>query len=152
VLAAGVAAALLGAAPAPASEGPVAPPPLPTGTTPVVIPPLPTHVTGQLRSRPRILRARLVPRRLPHGRRATLRLTVSSAGRLRVVMRRMSRPGRGRFATVHRTVVGGKLAIRLPRRHHGKRLAAGRHRISIRATDAQGLRSRTVRRTLVVLR
>jgi hypothetical protein len=143
----------VGAAPALASEGPVGPAPLPTGTAPVVIPPLPTHTApGQLGSRPRLSHVRVVPRRLRHGRRAKLRLTLSGPGQLSVTIRRMSRPGRGRFATGRRTVVGGKVSLRLPRRAHGKRLAAGRYRISIRVTDAQGLRSRTVRRTLVVLR
>jgi hypothetical protein len=149
-LVAGTLAALAGAAPALSSEGPPAAPPLPTGATPVVIPPLPAPAAHRHR-RPAIRHARLVPRRVRHGRRATLRLTLSAPGRVRVTLRRMSRPHRGRVAAKTVTAFDRRLSIRLPRRAHGRTLAPGRYRISVVTTDAVGSRSRTVRRTLVVL-
>jgi hypothetical protein len=99
-----------------------------------------------------IRRARLTPRRVHTGRRATLRVSLSAPGRLRITITRMSRPGRGRVAKVASKASGTAFALRLPRRAHGRRLAAGRYRVSIVAVDAQGSRSRTLRRTLVVLR
>jgi hypothetical protein len=151
-LGAAVVAALVGAAPALSSEGPpTGVPPLPTGATPVVIPPLPIQGTpGHLTARPSIRRARLVPRRVRTGKRSTLRLSLSAPGTVRVVMRRMSKPHRGRVATLHKTASGTKLTIRLPKRAHGRKLARGRYRISIMMADAQGGRSRTVRRMLVI--
>jgi hypothetical protein len=146
-------ATLLGAAPALSSEGPTGPPPLPTGVTPVVIPPLPIQaIPGHVHRRPKVRSARLVPRRVRARRRATLRLSLSAPGRVRVVMRRMSKPHRGRFTSLSATASGQSLAIRLPRRAHGRTLAPGRYRVSIVVADAQGSKSRTVRRTLVVLR
>ena len=38
----------------------------------------------------------------------------------------------------------------LPRKAHGKSLALGRYRVTIVMTDAQGGRSRTVRRSFTV--
>ena len=151
-LGAAVVAALLGAAPALSSEGPPAGvPPLPTGATPIVIPPLPIQGTpGHLKKRPSIRRARLVPRRVRAGRRSTLRLALSAPGTVRVVMRRMSRPHIGRVAMLHKTASGTSLAIRLPKRAHGRKLAPGRYRISVLMADGQGGRSRTVRRMLVI--
>jgi hypothetical protein len=93
----------------------------------------------------------LVPRRLRHGRRARLRLTLSASGRVVVTIRRMTRPGRGRVARLNVVVPGRKVTLRLPRRAHGKALAAGRSRVSVAVTSTAGTRSRTVRRTLVVL-
>jgi hypothetical protein len=150
-LGAAVVAALLGAAPALSSEGPpTGVPPLPTGATPIVIPPLPIQGTGHLTARPSIRRARLVPRRVRAGRRSTLRLSLSAPGIVRVVMRRMSRPHIGRVALLHKTASATSLAIRLPKRAHGRKLARGRYRISIMMADGQGGRSRTVRRMLVI--
>jgi hypothetical protein len=84
------------------------------------------------------------------GKRSKLRLLLSSPGTVRVVIRRMSKPHRGRVATLKKTASGTSLSIRLPKRAHGRRLAHGRYRISIVMTDGQGGRSRILRRTLVV--
>jgi hypothetical protein len=92
-----------------------------------------------------------VPRRLRHGRRASLRLSLSAPGRVVVVIKRVSRPGRGRIARLAVVARGRNLAIRLPRRAHGRVLAAGRYQLSIVAQDAAGAKSRTLHRTLVVL-
>src|SRR3954447_15826785 len=149
-LVAGTLAAVGGAAPALASEGPPTQPSLPTGTSPVVIPPLPAPAVHR-HHRPVIRRARLVPHRLRHGRRATLRVTLSAPGRVHITIKRISRPHRGRFATKTVTASARRLSIRLPRRAHGRKLAAGRYQISVWTADATGSRSRTLHRTLVVL-
>jgi hypothetical protein len=155
VLVAGVTAALLGAAPAVASEGPAGPPPLPTGATPVVIPPLPLPpgaAPPQLRLGPVIRRARVVPKRVRRGHRARLRISLSAPARLRVVIRRLSRPHRGRVATLRVPAGGRRLTLRVAGRSHARRLRPGRYRVSIVAVDALGHRSLTVKRRFVVLR
>ena len=152
VIAAGAAALLAGSAPAGASEGPVGSPPLPSGVAPVTIPPVPGPVVnGTHRKRLAIRRAKIVPRRLRAGRRASLRLSLSGPGRVRLVITRRSRPHRGRIAVRRVSATGRKLVIRLPRGVHGHRLAAGRYRVAVTVVDADGTRSRTVRRSFVVL-
>jgi hypothetical protein len=153
VLAAGAAAALASAAPALASEDPgnVAPPPswaLPpaAGGLPVPLP----HVVTPRSGRPVIRRARLVPHRIRSGRRATLRLSLSTPGRLVIAITRVSRPHRGAVAMQRVAVAGGKVALRLPKRFRGHKFAAGRYRVTVVAVDASGARSRPVRRSLVV--
>ena len=151
-LAAGVAAVLAAAGPAGASEGPLNPPPPTWGPTPIGIAPAPT-AGGALpahAARPSIRRARIVPPRVKRGRRARLRLTLSSPGRVRLVVLRVSRPHRGRVAarTVQATRRG--LVLPLPRKAHGTSLARGRYRVTIVMTDAHGGRSRTVRRSFTV--
>jgi hypothetical protein len=152
VLAAGAAAILAAAAPAGASEGPIGPPPgVPPvgGLTPVGIPQVPAPLTGR-HARPRIRGARVVPRHVRSGRRAKLRLRASAPGRLRLAVTRLSRPHRGRIAVRNVVVPRGRLSIRLPKRAHGHALAHGRYRVAVVLIDAQGGRSRTVRRTFTV--
>jgi hypothetical protein len=149
-LAAGAAAILAAATPAGASEGPPVPPGVPpvnVGITPVGIPQLPVPAAH---ARPRIRGARIVPRHIRSGRRAKLRLRLSSAGRLRLTVTRMSRPHRGRIALRHVTVPKGRVTIRLPKRAHGHALRSGRYRVAVVLTDARGGRSRKVRRSFVV--
>ena len=95
-LAAGLAAAVAAAAPAGASEGPAKPPP-PWAMTPPVFqqPGAGAAPSASAHARPRIRSARIVPRRVRRGHRATLRLTLSRAGRVRVTITRVSRPHRG---------------------------------------------------------
>jgi hypothetical protein len=152
VLAAGLAVALAAAAPAGATEGqPGSPPPSWAVTPPVFQLPtafqLPTHA---VRTRALIRGARIVPRRVRLGRRAVLRMTLSRPARVRIAISRRSRPHRGRV-TVRRVLVpAGRVAIRLPRRIRGRALATGRYRVSMVAVDAEGIRSRTLRRSFVV--
>jgi hypothetical protein len=82
------------------------------------------------------------------GRRVRLRVSLSAPGRLKVVVTRMSRPRRGRVGTLRVPAKGRRLGVRMP---GSRRLAPGRYRVSIVAIDAQGGRSTTVKRRLVVL-
>jgi hypothetical protein len=100
--------------------------------------------------RPAIRRARIKPKHVKRGRRARLHLTLSSGGRIKLTITRLSRPHRGRIALQHATTRTTALTIPLPRRAHGKKLARGRYRVAIRLTDALGTRSRIVRRMFVV--
>jgi hypothetical protein len=154
VLATGVAGALPIAAPAGASEGqPAPPPPPPWDMTPPAVQPGPVAAPAPraaARRRPLIRGARVVPHRVRSGRRATLRMSLSGAGRVRVTITRMSRPHRGRVAVLRRAAHSGRLTMRLPRAAHGRPLARGRYRVAIVVVDAHRGRSRTVRRSFVV--
>lgn len=155
VLAAGLTGALAAAAPAGATEGPTGPPPPPWVLTPPTFQPAPTPPPAMpgtvVKARTAIRSARIVPRRVRRGKRATLRLSLSGAGRVQIVIKRLSRPHRGRLA-VKRVSAGaaGTVAIRLPGRVHGRSLAAGRYRVSIVVVSSDGSRSRTVRRSFRV--
>ena len=151
-----VAAGLVLAAPAAASEGPVGPPagppagpplanPLapPTFTPPSVAPGTPPRGTKRP-ARPRVVKARVTPRRVGTGRSSRLRLSVSGAARVRVVIKGVKR---GRATTRTVTVRGGTVNLRLP-----SRLKPGRYRVTVVALDAQGTRSQTVRRSFTVVR
>jgi hypothetical protein len=97
-----------------------------------------------------VRRARLVPRRIRRGQRSHLRLSLSTTGRVRIVIQRKVH---GRFVRTRAFTVAartGKLSVRLPRRAGGKALAAGRYRITVVAIDSDGSRSRPVRRVLLV--
>jgi hypothetical protein len=149
VLAAGLAAALAIAAPAGASEGrpgPPLPPPPSWGVTPPAFQ-LPTTT---VRHRSLIRGARIVPRRVRRGRRAVLRMRLSRPARVLITITRRSRPHRGRITVRRVSLPAGRVAIRLPRKVHGRALATGRYRVRIVAVDAQGVRSRTLRRSFVV--
>jgi hypothetical protein len=148
-LATGAAASTLVAASALATEpgGPPPGPPLPGGVTPVTIPPVPT--TGAPATRV-VRRARIVPRRVRRGRKATLRMSLSSPSRLQVVLSR-SRSGH-RVRTLDIPAGGRSVSVRLPARAAGRMLRPGRYRVSIVAIDALGTRSRPVVRTLIVRR
>ena len=160
VLAGGAAAAALIAAPALASEDPLAPAPGPAlpgalgdvGFTPAAAPgTAPGTPAGRAKVRPAIQRASLSQRRIRRGQRAVLRLGVSTTGRVHVVMRR--RAG-GRHVPVAAFTVPAtttRFSVRLPGRANGHFLRPGRYRITVVA-DAGGMRSRAVRRSLVVVR
>lgn len=149
LLAMSAAATTIAAAPALASEGPTGPPPpgsapLPAALSPVNFAPLPAG-PGQ-RSRPKVRRAKVTPRRIRRGRHARLRLVLSAPGRVRITLRGR----RGRRATLTVATSGTRLTVRLPARSRGRALPAGRYRVTITITDAQGSRSRPVRRLLVI--
>jgi len=155
LLVASAAAATISAAPAVASEGPAgpAPPgsaPLPGALSPVNFAPMPA--TPGKRARPAIRRAKLVSRRIRRGRHARLRLSLSAPGRVRITLERRVRGRRVRSASLTVAAGGTKLTVRLPARSRGRALSAGRYRITITAIDAQGSRSRPVRRLLIIRR
>jgi hypothetical protein len=146
VLAAGLAAALAAAAPAGATEGQPSAPPPSWGVTPPAF----QFPIQAVRTRALIRGARVVPRRVMRGRRAMLRMTLSRPAQVRITISRRSRPHRGRVTVRRVSVPAGRVAIRLPRKVHGHALAAGRYRVSMLAVDAQGVSSRTMRRSFVV--
>ena len=156
VVAAGAAAALAVTAPAGASEGPVAPAPpqwglvAPTFSPGASAPAGLTPSKAGVHRRPSIKSAKVVPHRIRKGRRATLKLSLPQAGKVKYTITRMSAPHRGRKFTGTVTVQSGKVSIRLPRGVKGRALASGRYRVSVVAADAQGSRSRTVSRSLIV--
>ena len=151
-LAAGLAAALAVAVPAGASEGQPGPPPPAWGnmTPPAITPPAGGVLPSTTKSRPAIRSAKIKPRRIKRGKRAVLHLTLSSPGKVTLTISRRSKPKRGRVAVKRVQATGTTVAIRLPRRAHGKKLAAGRYRVAIVTTDALGTRSKTVHRSFVV--
>jgi hypothetical protein len=152
VAAAGAAAALAVAAPAGATEGTTtAPPPPPWNlTAPGFGPAASAPFTSAVHRRPTIRRARIVPNRIRKGKRATLRLSLPQGGKVKYTIARMSAPHRGRVTARTVSVPSGKVSIRLPRGVHGRALAAGRYRVTAVVVDAQGGRSRTVSRSLIV--
>jgi len=155
LLVASAAASALAAAPALATEGPAAPPPgstLPTGVAPVTFAPFPSTTAPTLRSRsPRLIRrARLVHRRVKHGRRGQLRVSLTAPSRLRIVLTRGATGHRIRTITL--PARGRTVTLQLPGRTGGHALPAGRYRVRVVAFDASGARSRPVRLTMIVRR
>lgn len=154
--AAGAAAALAVVAPAGATEGPAAAPPVPWNLTAPSFAPGVTAPTASAPSkpaahrRPSIRSARVVPRRIRKGKRATLRLSLPQAGKVSYTVTRLSAPHRGRKFTGTVSVKSGKVSIRLPRGVNGRALASGRYRVTAVVVDEQGSRSRTVGRSMVV--
>jgi hypothetical protein len=149
VLVASVAASALAASPALATEGPTAPPP---ASFPNLAPPtfaLPGAATPAT-SASIIRKARIVPRRVRRGRRATLRVSLTTPSRLRVVMARRSGGRYVRVRTIAVPARGRAVSLRLPARKNGHRLRAGRYRVSVTSVDALGKRSQPVRVTLTV--
>jgi len=150
LLAATAAASAVAAAPALATEGPTAPPPvtLPSGVAPITFSPLPSGPAARSRAPRMIRRARLVPRRVRQGRRPLLRLSLAAPGRVRIVMSRRASGHRVRVVSV--PARGRTVVLRLPARTGGHALRPGRYRVRVVAFDAQGVRSRPVRLTLIV--
>jgi hypothetical protein len=150
-VAATTAAAALAATPALATEpggaaGAAAGPPPPAALLLPNIVPLPS--ARRHTARPSLHRVRVVPRRMRRGRRARVRLTLSTPARLRIVLQRRAGRRLVRVRTITAAASAGRVSIRLPRRVHGHALVAGRYRVSVVAIDATGTRSATVRRTL----
>jgi len=147
-LVAGVAASALAAAPALATEGPAAPPPgvpLPSGLAPVSFPSVPS--TAPTASRDIVTNARLVPRRVARGKRAKLKLSLTTPSTLQVVVKRV---GGRKIRTLSLPARGSTVSRRLPARTRGHDLRPGRYRVKIFVIDAQGGRLTPVRRTLTV--
>jgi hypothetical protein len=148
-LAVTAAASALAAAPALATEGPHAPPPtsFPTKVGPVTFPPVPAV---PLRPARVVRHARIVPRRVRHGRRARLNIALRTPSRLLVVVTRGANGHRIRAYDL--AAAGSRVSLRLPVRSHGRALRPGRYRVTIVAVDARGTRARPVVRTMVVRR
>src|SRR4051812_47275392 len=137
-----VAAAPAGATEGPPGAGPQIAPPL----QPVTIPRTPQPSTDRA-LRPRVMQARVVPRRVRAGRRSVLRITLAAPGRVEIVIHRGSRGHRVRVFKRMVTARTRTLVVRLPAFRR-----TGRYRVSIVSLDALGNRSRAVRRSLRVTR
>ena len=131
----------MGAAPASATESPVPGTPLPDTLAPVTIP----HQTTRAK-RPRVMAARVTPRRVRHGHRSRLRVALATPGSMRVTIHR--RVGKRHVKVSERTVAAPLAArvLRLP-----ARLRRGHYRITVVAVDPAGKRSRAVHRALAVI-
>ena len=111
--------------------------------------PLPSNGKGV---RPRIRRARVVPRRLRHGKRAHLRLTLSTPGRVRILIERRVRGKLVRKRSITVAARKARVSIRLPRGVGKHAFATGRYRITVVAIDGAGTRSRPLHRKLRVVK
>jgi hypothetical protein len=161
------AACTLAAAPAFATEGPPAPPPADPLPDPMTFEPFadlgagaevvagaelgaeasaPVALTKPKRA---VRRARVVPRRIRSGRRGTLKVSLSTPTKLRIVL---SRKGGKRIRTFTVKAKGRSVSLRLPARTKGHDLRPGTYRVSIVAIDAEGKAAKAVRRNLVVRR
>jgi hypothetical protein len=155
LLVATAAASALAAAPALATEGPAAPPPGPTLSSGVAAPvfaPVPASLAPAIGEQaPRLaLHARLVHRRVHQGRRAQLRVSLTTPARLKVVITRRATGRRVRVISV--PARGTSVALRLPARKAGRDLRPGRYRVRVVAFDAAGLRARPEKLSMIVHR
>jgi hypothetical protein len=149
VAAAAAAATLATAAPALASEPGV---PGDAGPGALQLPSIAPLPSLGAKTRPRVLRARVVPRRLHRGKRARLRLTLSTPGRVRILIERRARGRLVRKRSITVVARKAKVSIRLPKGVHGHAFAPGRFRITVVAIDGAGTRSQPLRRNLRVIK
>jgi len=137
---------LIGAVPAAATEGPAGHP-LPNTLAPVTVPStLPAPPTLRRTLHPRVLKVRLTPKRLRHGRRGQLRLSLADSRSVKVVIERRAGKRYRRARTISASPVGDSVSLTL------RSLPAGRYRVTVVSTAEDGARSRPVRRTLVSTR
>src|SRR3954468_7457239 len=104
---------LIGAVPAAATEGPAGHP-LPNTLAPVTVPntlPAPPAVRRALH--PRVLRVQLTPKRLRHGRRGQLRLSLADSRSVKVVIERRAGKRYRRARTISASRVGDSVSLTL---------------------------------------
>jgi hypothetical protein len=147
VLAIAGAGFLIGAAPAAATEGPSGPP-LPNTLTPLMIPnTLPARAPTPRRAlHPRVLKLQLVPKRMRHGKRGRLKLSLADSTSVRVVIARRVGKKYRHARTITASPVSDSVSLTL------RSLPAGRYRVTVVSTGDNGARSRPVRRTLISTR
>jgi hypothetical protein len=145
VLALAGAGLLMGAAPAAATEGPAGPP-LPNTLAPVSIPNTLPAPTLQRALHPRVLKVTLSPKRLHHGKRGQLRLSLADSNSVTVVIERRVGKKFRRARTITVSPVSDSMSLKL------RSLPAGRYRVTVVSTADNGARSRPVRRTLTSTR
>jgi hypothetical protein len=149
VAAAAAAATLAGSSPAFASDPGVLGAPGPDALQLPNIAPLPSFGS---KAHPSIRRARIVPRRLHRGKRARLKLTLSTPARVRILIERRVRGRLVRKRSITVVARKTKVSIRLPKGVHGHAFAPGRFRITVVAIDGAGMRSLPLRRNLRVIK
>jgi hypothetical protein len=140
VLALAGAGLLIAAAPAAATEGPSGPP-LPNTLAPVTVP---TTLPPTLRRalHPRVLKVTL-PKRMRHGKRGQLKLSLADSNSVKVVIERRVGKRYRHARTISASPVGDSVSLKL------RSLPAGRYRVTVVSTGDGGVRSRPVRRMLV---
>jgi hypothetical protein len=143
VLALAGAGLLIGAAPAAATEGPAGPP-LPNTLAPVTVPTtLPPAARRALH--PRVLKVTL-PKRIRHGKRGQLKLSLADSKSVRIVIERRVGKRYRHARTISASPVGDSVSLKL------RSLPAGRYRVTVFSTADNGARSRPVRRMLISTR
>jgi hypothetical protein len=147
----------LAAAPAGATEGPPGVgQPLPDTLQPVTIPQTPnpqalgpgagsTPIRAKRAKRPRITNVRMTRRVHRHGH-PHLSMRLATQGTVRLVIQRVGGKKTKRVWSRTVTVRRTSLSVHLP-----GALRSGHYRVTVVALDAEGQRSRPVKRTLVVL-
>ncbi len=145
VLAIAGAGLLMGAAPAAATEGPAGPP-LPNTLAPVSIPNTLPGPTLRKALHPRVLRVTLSPKRLHHGKRGRLRLSLANSKSVKVVIERRVGKKYRHARTITASPVSSSMSLKL------RSLPAGHYRVTVVSTGDDGARSRPVRRMLISTR
>jgi hypothetical protein len=145
VLALAGAGLLIGAAPAAATEGPAGPP-LPNTLAPVTIPNTLPAPTLRRALHPRVLKVQLTPKRIRHGKRGRLRLSLADSKSVKVVIERRVGKKYRQARTISASNVGDSVSLKL------RSLPAGRYRVTVVSTGDDGAKSRPVRRMLVSTR
>ena len=145
VLAIAGAGLLMGAAPAAATEGPAGPP-LPNTLAPVSIPNTLPGPTVRKALHPRVLKVTLSPKRLHHGKRGQLRLSLADSKSVKVVIERRVGKKYRHARTITAPPVSNSMSLKL------RSLPAGSYRVTVVSTGDNGVRSRPVRRMLISTR
>jgi hypothetical protein len=130
-----------------ATEGPPGMTPLPNPLAPVTLPPASPPVAGHVRQAlPRVIHARMRPRRVREGHRSRLLIELAAPGRVRVVVQRVVRGHAVRGSTRMITAPTTTLVLRT-----SARLRRGRYRITVVAFDGAGRSGAAVHRSLRVV-
>jgi hypothetical protein len=144
VLAIAGAGLLMGAAPAAATEGPAGPP-LPNTLAPVTVPNTLPAPTLRRALHPRVVKVTLT-RRMHHGKRGQLRLSLADSKSVKVVIERRVGKKYRHARTISASPVSDSVSLKL------RSLPAGHYRVTIVSTSDDGARSRPVRRMLISTR
>jgi hypothetical protein len=144
VLAIAGAGLLIGAAPAAATEGPAGPP-LPNTLAPVTIPNTLPAPAPRRALHPRVLKV-TVPKRMRHGKRGQLRLSLADSKSVKVVIERRVGKKYKHARTITASPVSDSVSLKL------RSLPAGQYRVTVVSTGDGGARSRPVRRMLISTR
>jgi hypothetical protein len=145
VLALAGAGLLMGAGPAAATEGPAGPP-LPNTLSPISIPNTLPAPAPRRALHPRVTKVTVAPKRIRHGKRGRLRLSLADSKSVKVVIERRIGKKLRHVRTITASPVGASVSLKL------RALPAGRYRVTVVSTGDDGTRSRPVRRMLISTR
>jgi len=145
VLALAGAGLLIGAVPAAATEGPAGTP-LPNTLAPVTVPNTLPPPTLRRALHPRVVKVRVTPKRMRHGKRGQLKLSLANSKSVKVVIERRVGKHYRHARTITAAPVTNTVSLKL------RSLPAGRYRVTVVSTGDGGARSRPVRRMLISTR